>query len=121
MDVIARFPARPDSAPPEPPPPLAPPARAVPPRADRGPKRPAKPTRKPPDRQRERQEKSLFPARSVVALAVVAAGIWGLALRNELVHRGDASVELAETEPRASHRVASEPGSQSATDARIAE
>jgi hypothetical protein len=79
------------------------------------------PSRKPTTRRRERQETSSFPTRSIVVLTVVAAGIWGLALRNELVRRGDATVELAEAETRASHRVASEPGSQTATDARIAQ
>jgi hypothetical protein len=90
-------------------------------RADRRPKRLVKPTRRPSSRQGGRQDTSSFPTRSIVALAVVAAGIWGLALRNELVRRGDATVELAEAETRDSHRVASEPGSQSAMDARIAQ
>lgn len=113
MDVIARFPARPDSSAAEPP---APPVRA-----DPGPKRPAKPTRPSPPGRRDRREKSIFPTRSVAALAIVAAGIWGLALRNELVRRGAAEVELAVAEERSSQRVASEPGSQGATDARIAQ
>lgn len=118
MDVIARFPARPDSGAPEPP---ARPARDVPTRADHGSKRPAKPTRPSPERRRDRREKSLFPTRSVAALAVVAAGIWGLALRNELVRRGAAPPELAQAEEKTPHRVASEPGSQSATDTRISQ
>lgn len=118
MDVIARFPTRPDSAPPVAP---APPVQAEPMRATRGPKRPAKPTRQPPPRRRDRDTKPIFPTRSVVALAVVAAGIWGLALRNELVRRDAAAVELAETDQRATHRLASEPGSQHPTDARIAQ
>ncbi|MDA1041132.1 MAG: hypothetical protein O3A37_12710 [Planctomycetota bacterium] len=90
-------------------------------RTSRGPKRPAKPTRQPPTRRRDRDAKSIFPTRSVVALAVVAAGIWGLALRNELIRRGAAPVEIAETETPATHRLASEPATQQATDARIAE
>jgi hypothetical protein len=54
-----------------------------------------------------------------MALAVVAAGIWGLALRNELVRRSADPVELAETDERASHRIASDPGTQGATQPRI--
>lgn len=118
MDVIARFPARPDSAPPEP---LAPPVRVEQVRTGRGPKRPVRSTRQPPIGRRDRDATSIFPTRSVVALAVVAAGIWGLALRNELSRRGAAPVDVADTQERETHRLASEPGSQQATDTRIAQ
>lgn len=112
MDVIARFPARPDSSAAEPPTP--------PERADRGPKRPVKPMRPSPSGRREQRETSMFPTRSVAVLAIVAAGIWGLALRNELVRRGAAPVEVAAQEERSSQRLASEPVSERATDTRIA-
>jgi hypothetical protein len=116
VDVLARFPARPGIADPKP---SAPTARSGSEQADHGSQRLAKPTRQPATRHRDRRAKSVFPTRSVMALAVVAAGIWGLALRNELVRRSADPVELAETDERASHRIASDPGTQGATQPRI--
>lgn len=117
VDIIARFPARPGVLEPA----SAPAARVVPERADRVATRPAKPARRSATHHRDRREKSVFPSHSIVVLAVVAAGVWGLALRNELVRRQTALVELAKTEDRAAHRVASEPTPHGTADTRIAQ
>lgn len=108
MDVLARFPAMP----------------AAPP-ADRRTKGAIEPSRsrpegKPRPSRPVRRGKSLVPTGSIVVLAVIALGVWGMVLRDELASRKTAPVDVAGAAAQSPHRLAREPGPTS-TEARIAE
>ena len=59
-----------------------------------------------------RRKRSVFPTRSVTILALIAAGIWGFALRNEWLESSTVADGMESSKQRQPHWVAHEPRSR---------
>ena len=104
VKVIARFPACPESRIS-----TASAKRSSPARSDRTQVQGRKALHRPVS---QHVKKSVFPARSVTLLAIIAAGIWGLALRNEWVENSTDADSIKSSTQRQPHWVAREPRSK---------